>query len=362
MGGDSVSGRCVPPQPLTRQPTVSVVIPCYNYGRFLASATESVISQNAVNVEVLIIDDCSNDGSRLVAEGLAELDSRIRIVLHERNLGHIATFNEGIKAVEGDYLVLLSADDLLAPGSLARAAAFLEAHPSVGFVYGDPVVFQTEPRPTARETVDGWTIWHGWDWIAERCRLGANVACSPEVVMRTSVQREIGGYLGELPHTADMEMWLRAATVADVGRIEGAHQAFYRKHGESMSDSFCVGATADLRARHDAFASVLASSTAPGAGRLYRQACRVIAISALKEAFDILRQAHYGNLISSSACEASDELESFALETFPEARSVPKWRHLRDRWTWWYQGLQSPLIRRGYRINALLDHCMQGDE
>lgn len=266
-------GRGVPRRPLARRPTVSVVIPCHNYGRFLPVATCSVTGQTQVDVEVLIIDDCSTDGSQRVARALAETDPRIKVVAHGRNLGHIATYNEGIAAAEGDYLVLLSADDVLAPGSLARATALLDAHPSVGFAYGSAVMFEGEPTPTARQAVDGWTIWEGRDWIEERCRVGGNAVCSPELVMRTSVQRQIGEYRAQLPHSADMEMWLRAATVASVGRIEGADQAFYRVHSGSLRHTLCVAPTDDLRARHDAFASVLTGPSAVhGAEGLYQQA------------------------------------------------------------------------------------------
>jgi len=342
---------------------VSVVIPCYNYGRFLASSTLSVTTQTAVDVDVLIIDDCSSDGSQLVAEALAEADPRIKVVVHGCNRGHIATFNEGIGAAEGDYVVLLSADDLLSPGSLARATALLDAHPSVGFAYGNPVVFWGEPRPTARQDVDGWTIWDGRDWIVENCRNGANAACSPEVVMRTSVQRQIGEYQVELPHTADMEMWLRAATVADVGRVEGADQAFYRVHPDSLSHSLCVGPTYDLRARHDAFASVLAAPSAvPGADGLYKQACRTLAVAALRQAFHVLKQAYYGHRDSGRACDESDQLESFALEVFPDAKAAPRWLGRRQKRTpRWLGRRQSAVTARGFRIQTLLDRCTNWD-
>lgn len=320
---DVHGGRRVPCTPLTRRPTVSVVIPCHNYARFVGAATASVLTQTAVDVDVLIIDDCSTDGTRRVAEALADANPQVRVVIHERNLGHVATYNEGIAEARGDYLVLLSADDLLAPGSLARAAALLDAHPSVGLAYGGVVMFEGEPVPAAREAVDGWTIWKGRDWLEERCRGGGNNVCSPEVVMRTSVQRHIGEYRAELPHTGDMEMWMRAATVADVGRIDGADQAFYRVHSESLSHALCPGPKDDLRARHDAFASVLAwPSAVSGADGLYVQARRALAVGAL-------RQASEG--CATLAPDDIDELEAFALEMFPAANETSEWLELELR-------------------------------
>ena len=80
---------------------------------------------------MLIIDDASPDDSAAVAARLAAADQRIEVRVHELNRGHIATYNEGLlEWAEGDYCVLISADDLLTPGSLARATAVLEAHPA----------------------------------------------------------------------------------------------------------------------------------------------------------------------------------------------------------------------------------------
>ncbi|WP_460807831.1 glycosyltransferase family 2 protein [Micromonospora zhanjiangensis] len=102
------------PRPLTTRPTVSVVIPCYNYGHYLPECVHSVLSQSGVEVDVLIVDDASPDGSAEVARELSA-DPRVRLIAHRENRGHIATYNEGLAAVDGEYVVLLSADDLLSP-------------------------------------------------------------------------------------------------------------------------------------------------------------------------------------------------------------------------------------------------------
>ncbi len=75
--------------------------------------------------------------------------------------------------------------------------------------------------------------------------------------MRGSVQRAIGGYDPALPHSGDLEMWLRAAAVADIGRVNGANQAYYRVHPTSMQRTVHAGYLTDLEGRRDAFESVL---------------------------------------------------------------------------------------------------------
>ncbi len=104
--------------------------------------------------------------------------------------------------------------------------------------------------------------------------------------MRNSVQQAIGGYNAALPHSGDFEMWLRAAAVADVGRVNGPCQAFYRVHASSMQRTTYAGHVTDLEGRRAAFASVLLSSTDPIASgpALYAEACRALAVDALDRA------------------------------------------------------------------------------
>src|SRR5579862_6417177 len=176
--------------------SVSVVIPCYNYGHFLPEAVSSVLNQAGVDVRVLIIDDASQDDSAQVAQQIAESDPRVEVVVHQVNQGHLKTYNEGLLDwADGDYTVLLSADDQLTPGALRRAANLLDANPGVGFVYGHPIHFNYDSAPPpARTTVRGWSIWPGQWWIERQFRYTHSCITSPEVVVRTSLQKHVGGY------------------------------------------------------------------------------------------------------------------------------------------------------------------------
>jgi glycosyltransferase involved in cell wall biosynthesis len=322
-------GRLMPVRPAPgRAPRVSVVVPCYNYGHYLNECVASALGQEGVDVDVLIVDDASPDGSGEVAEAIAaDSAGRVRVLRHQRNRGHIATYNDGLAAVEGEYVTLLSADDLLAPGSLGRATALLEANPEVGLAYGRAVSFSAAP-PLARTETTGWTIWAGQDWLGERYRQGRNPIRSPEAVLRSSVQREIGGYRAELPHSGDLEMWIRAAAVADVGYVGGADQAYYRVHEENMhSTTFRSGKrdgmVTDMGERLLAFESATKSI----AGRVAAsEALMVSARRALAlEAIVLALRAFYWGIAEEWPV---DDLSSFALATYPEAKRLPQWRAL----------------------------------
>ncbi len=120
--------------------TVTVVIPCYNYARYLPAAVASALSQHAADVDVIVVDDRSTDDSLAVARELADADARVRVIAHESNAGPVQTFNDGLAAARGEFLVRLDADDMLTPGSLRRALAVMQHFPSVGLAYGHPIL------------------------------------------------------------------------------------------------------------------------------------------------------------------------------------------------------------------------------
>jgi len=308
------------------RPTVSVVIPCYRYGRFLRDSVSSVLAQEGVDVRVLIIDDASPDDSAEVARKLAADDERVEVRVHAENKGHIATYNEGLlEWADGDYSVLLSADDLLTPGCLARATAVLEANPGVGFVYGHSKYWvDSEPRPAPRVEPTGTTIWSGHEWLRIVCGLGHTVVTSPEVVVRTSLQQQIGGYLRALPHTADVEMWMRFAVHADVAFIKGVDQAYYRIHGTQMTVERVP--LVDVRQRKAAYDALFAAyaDQIPDARRLAGRAYRKMA----KEATWRACRAYERRRMDSTPI---DELVEFARSTYPTADRLPEAWGLRWR-------------------------------
>lgn len=273
--------RIKPRTSLEPPATVTVVVPCYNYANFLPDAVHSCLSQEEVAVDVIIVDDASTDASLSVAKGLAATHSNVAVLAHERNSGMVSTFNDGARIASGEFLVRLDADDLLTPGSLARATQLARAYPSVGLVYGHPIHFSDENLPEARRQASAWTIWPGHDWLRGRCRSAQNVITSPEVLMRRSVLEQIG-YQAPLRHTPDMELWLRISAFADVAYIHGADQAWHRDHPNSMSATEVDGCM-DLGERYEVFETLFGgvAREIPGADELFRDARAALVNEAL---------------------------------------------------------------------------------
>jgi glycosyltransferase involved in cell wall biosynthesis len=230
-----------------------IVIPCYNYGRFLESCVRSVLSQSETDLRVLVIDDASSDDSVAAARKLTDEDSRVALVAHDINKGHIETYNEGLAWASSDYLLLLSADDLLVPGALARAGEVMDANSDVVLTFGDCVAwFEAEPPPRIKP-IESYS-WERCDLLRLICATATNLVPTPTAIVRTSAQKIIGGYRKSLPHSGDMEMWLRFAASGSVARI-GAIQAIYRKHDAAMSNAYFESLMADWRQRELAFES-----------------------------------------------------------------------------------------------------------
>jgi glycosyltransferase involved in cell wall biosynthesis len=285
--------------------SVSVIIPCYNYAHFLRECIESVLSQPGVVVQILIIDDASSDNTAEVAAELAAHNSCVEYRRHEKNWGHIATYNDGLDWANGDYIVLLSADDLLTPGSLKRATQLMDDHPEVGFVYGGCVLFDTNqpmPQPRVPSLSSNWKIYNSLDWLEYVCEVGWARIWSPEVLVRTSLQHKLGGYRPELPHMADNEMWMRFAVHAPVGHILDADQAYHRMHTQNMHYQFPAGTFKDVLQSRATFDIVFLNNRdlIPGWERLRKK----VDIRLAREALQALGHSiHHGELAQTPVLE-----------------------------------------------------------
>lgn len=259
-------GYSIPRRPSGR-PSATVVIPCYRYGHYLTDAVKAALAQRHVKTKVVIVDDYSLDGSADIARALADSDSRVTVIVHEENKGHIQTYNDGLALVDTDLVALVSADDLLAPGALDRAAALMQRHPSVGLVYGKAVTFTGVVPANARSVGLGlWRTINGRRWIWDIAKRGFNPIYSPEAVVRTDVMRQIGSYSANLPHSGDLEYWLRIASQWDIGQIRGCVQAYYRIHGANMHISKFGSSLDNIRQKIDAFRTLDAGGRSADAG------------------------------------------------------------------------------------------------
>ena len=270
--------------------SVDVVIPCYNYSRYLPGCVKSILSQEGVSLRVLIIDDASSDDTPNIGRALAASNPCIEFRRHEKNKGHIQTYNEGLlEWSTADYAVLISADDLLTPGCLSRAVSVMNADESVGMVYGRPFYFQTDNDLPAVNTQREcrYTHWSGAEWLEGRCRAGHNVSPLPRWWFVDGSSVALADTVPSSHMPGDLEMWLRIAAVSNIAYVRGVPQAFYRVHQASMFRTTYKGYLVDLKQRKCAFDMFFAEHlyTITDADRLNDLSNRALAREALWSAY-----------------------------------------------------------------------------
>lgn len=319
--------------------SVDVIVPCYGYGQFLPECVESVLNQSIQNVRVLIIDDASPDDTSKVAANLVQKDSRVTLVRHAKNRGHIATYNEGIEWASADYMLILSADDYLLSGALSRAVDLMDAHPEVGFIFGNVIELNDSGTERPVKTVETANKSHrrileGREFIELSGADDLVATCT--AVVRTKVQKRIGGYRRELPHAGDMEMWLRFAAHASVGFVS-AYQGVYRRHSANMSTAYYYytandrfvytanGRLAEIQQRKAAFDYFFetCSDALPNSERLRRKLFWSLGAMAIGRASAALNEGEM---------EVSKQLAEFALAVCPHIKRSLGWIKLTCKW------------------------------
>lgn len=108
-----------------KKPLVSVIMPAYNAGRFVETAVRSVMTQTVTDWELLVLDDGSTDDTLTIVQRLAQLDSRIRVLPNECNMGVAKTRNRGLDLCRGEYVALLDSDDVWYPKKLETQLALI---------------------------------------------------------------------------------------------------------------------------------------------------------------------------------------------------------------------------------------------
>lgn len=206
-------------------PTVSVVIPAYNAARYAEAAVDSVLGQKYKDVEVLVVDDGSTDGTEAV---LSRYGNAIRY-LRQRNGGVSAARNRGIQESTGRYVAFLDADDTWFPDKLGRQIAALESSGQHRACYSAHVICTEALAPLAvrRSVRYGSTL--------EDLLLRGNVVGSVCTVLCDRALFSIAGNFDlTLSQCADWDMWVRLATITEFLYLDEP-LVTYRQHGSNMS-------------------------------------------------------------------------------------------------------------------------------
>lgn len=212
-------------------PKVSIIITCYNYGRFVADAINSALNQTYSNVEVIVVNDGSADNSHNV---ISQFSDRITYIC-QTNTGAATARNNGLQIATGQYCSCLDADDWISPNYITDAVKLM----SDEFTIVSPIAHFTDENLNIMESA----IWPSEQIInrnkdTRRSLLLGNCVTSPSVFPRNK-WKQVGGYDTQNPRAEDWELWIDLVTAGcRILHLTPNNIYFmYRQHGPSRTSS-----------------------------------------------------------------------------------------------------------------------------
>ena len=197
-------------------PKVSIIVPSYNYAKFLPFALDSIMAQTMTDWECVIVDDGSKDDTWHVARAYVNKDGRFRYV-YQQNSGLSAARNMGMNVGTGEYLQFLDADDMIDAEKLYLQSAYLDKHPEVDILYGDEGFFHTDSpdeklkgRDKSYNREQYLKVSGSGEALVKALSVNNFISVSSPLVRRSLVAK-VGNFDTSYKSYEDWHFWFRAA-------------------------------------------------------------------------------------------------------------------------------------------------------
>ena len=236
------------------EPKVSVIVPIYNQAPFIRETVDSVLGQGYPNLELVLSDDGSTDGTTEILHEYAEHHPEsVKVVASDHNTGIAGAFNRALDAHTGEYIAWLGGDDVMLPGKLSRQTSALRVRPdAIGCCHDAEVFDSASGSPTAAS--------RRCTTAAAACARAASSCCSTGLVMLPSTMMVRSSAVRDLRFDKRIRVsndWLFDIELFQRGRIVGLDDvlARYRRHAaqrhlqtsDALEDALVVLALADAR-------------------------------------------------------------------------------------------------------------------
>ena len=203
-------------------PEVSVVMSVYNGASHIAATLDSILSQEGVVLEFIVVNDGSTDKSGQILNDYAQRDSRLRTI-HQENTGLTRAVIRGCNAARGEFIARQDAGDISLPGRLARQRRILATEPAV-------VMVSCATRFVGPSDEELFTVAQSSDELEEGLRQLTiekvrGPSCHPSVMFRRSTYEQVGGYRAAFAVAQDLDLWMR---ISEVGRCFAMPEVLYQ--------------------------------------------------------------------------------------------------------------------------------------
>ncbi|SCZ67233.1 glycosyltransferase family 2 protein [Thiohalomonas denitrificans] len=206
---------------------VSVVMPAFNCETYISQAISSILEQDYRNIELIIINDGSTDGTGEVISRFSSADPRIKVVTRA-NKGLVASLNEGISLARGKLVARMDADDISMPFRIRKQTEHLDSHPEISILGGQAIQIDMEGKRGGglRKPTDAYAI-------EQFLKYGCPVI-HPTYMVRKEVYEHLGGYR-DLMASEDIDFLVRAHLANYVIANLSQNVLFYRTNPAGMS-------------------------------------------------------------------------------------------------------------------------------
>jgi glycosyltransferase involved in cell wall biosynthesis len=211
-----------------KKPKVSIMVPVYNAKDFIEECIESILSQSHPNIELVLSDDCSTDGTQSTLKKY-ENNPRIRLFLNPSNLGVTDNCNQALRACTGEYVCFFAGDDIMLPGKIEAQVLLMEDNQQASMSYHKVDVFDSETDKTLYQTESSRrTVYSFFDIIEKGGLPGANSVMARSDCIPATL------YDSKFPSVSDWLMFIELSLKGEVLFIDQIY-ARYRKHQGGVS-------------------------------------------------------------------------------------------------------------------------------
>lgn len=212
-------------------PLVSIVTPSYNQSRYLAATIESVLGQDYPNLEYIVVDGGSTDGSVEIIKRYAD---KLAWWVSEKDKGQTDAINKGFARARGEILAWLNSDDTYEPGAVREAVEFLLANPEVGLVYGDCNFIDENGTKYGK--------FNAAQTDLEKLRRGYVHIPQQASFWRADLWKKVAPLDESFFFAMDYDLWVRLAQISEFRYLPGRTWANFRLHSDAKSiaaDKYC---------------------------------------------------------------------------------------------------------------------------